>query len=108
MKRYRVEFSDDAKREIARSYEWGRKKWGSADAARWYRNLKTETRKLLTHYPLGQPLAPESEDVTGEVRHMIFGRYRILFEIVENTVRVLHLRGAFVDKDHADLGVDDE
>ena len=105
MKRYRVEFSDDAKNDIMHSYEWGREKWGAAAAEQWYRNLKQHTRKLLTHYPLAQPLAPESEDVEGDVRHLIFGRYRLLYEIVGKTVRVLHLRGAFVDKD--DLGVDE-
>lgn len=107
MKRYRIEFSDDAKRDIERSYEWGRGKWGSAAALKWYRQIKAQTRQLLTHFPLAQPIAPESEDVDGEIRHMIFGRYRLLFEIVDNTVRVLHLCGAYVDKEHYDLGVDE-
>ena len=107
MKRYRVEFSDDAKRDLGRSFEWEREKWGSAAALRWYRKLKAQTRETLTHFPLSQPIAPESEEVSGEIRHMIFGRYRILFEIVDNTVRVLHIRGAFVDNEHIDLGVDE-
>ena len=80
---------------------------GTGAALRWYRQLKVQVRETLTHFPLSQPIAPESEDVSGEIRHMIFGRYRILFEIVGKTVRVLHLRGAFVDKEHADLGVDE-
>ena len=107
MKQYRVEFSDDAKRDIGRSYEWGRDKWGATAAAGWYRKLKAQTRETLTRFPLSQPIAPENEDVSGEIRHMIFGRYRILFEIIGNTVRVLHVRGAFVDKGHIDLGVEE-
>ncbi len=107
MKRYRIEFSDDAKNDLMRSYEWGREKWGREAAQRRYRDLKQQTRKLLTHFPLAQPSAPESEEVEGEIRHLIFGHYRILFEIVGRTVRVLHVRGAFVDRENSDLGVDE-
>jgi len=107
MKRYRVEFSDDAKRDISRSYEWGRDNWGASAARQWYRKLQAQTRETLAHFPLSQPIAPESEDVTGEIRHMIFGRYRILFEILGNTVRVLHVRGAFLDNEQIDLGADE-
>ena len=72
-----------------------------------YQDLRQQTRKLLTHFPLAQPLAPESEEVKGKIRHLIFGRYRILFEIIGDTVRVLHVRGAFIDNENIDLGVDE-
>jgi plasmid stabilization system protein ParE len=107
MKRYRIEFSDDAKNDIMRSYEWGREKWGLGGARRWYQDLRQQTRKLLTHFPLAQPLAPESEEVVGEIRTLIFGRYRILFEIIGDTVRVLHVRGAFIDNEIIDLGANE-
>ena len=35
MKRFRVEFTDEATSEIAQSYEWGRQEWGTAAALRW-------------------------------------------------------------------------
>lgn len=107
MKRYAVVFTEEAKRDIANSYEWGREEWGEAAARRWYLKLRSHTRGNLTRFPLGQPLAPESEEVGQEIRHLIFGRYRILFEIVGRTVRILHLRGAFMGTDKKNLGVDE-
>ena len=105
MKRFRIEFTDAVKIEIAESYEWGRREWGATAALRWYRELRSQTRELLTHFPLSQPLAPESGDVNSEIRQMIFGRYRLLFEIQGRTVRILHLRGSFVGNATDDIGV---
>ena len=105
MNRYRVEFSDESKHDIATSYEWGRKEWGAAAALRWYRGLRSQTRDLLTHFPEIQPMAPESDETRREIRQMVFGRYRVLFEIRKRTVRILHVRGAYVDRE--DIGVDE-
>ena len=38
---------------------------------------------------------------------MIFGRYRVLFEIDGRVVRVLHVRGSFGEKDRDEMGVDE-
>ncbi len=99
MKRFRIEFTDTARAEVAESYEWGIREWGTVAARRWFQNLKAQTRTLLTHFPLSQPIAPESIDVNREIRQMIFGRYRVLFEIDGRSVKVLHVRGSFVAKD---------
>lgn len=98
MRRYRVEFVESAKADIARSFEWGRQEWGLAAAHKWYRCLKDSVRKTLFHFPLGQPLAPESKGENVEIRQMIVGRYRVLFQISGRTVRVLHVRGAFAER----------
>jgi plasmid stabilization system protein ParE len=99
MKRFRIEFTDTARAEIDESFEWGIREWGSAAARRWFQNLRAQTRTVLAHFPLSQPIAPESIDLNREIRQMIFGRYRVLFEIEGRRVRVLHIRGSFVAKD---------
>lgn len=107
MKRYRVEFTEESEQDIANSYEWGREEWGEAAARRWYLKLRSHTRDLLMRFPLGQPLAPESDEAGREIRQLIFGRYRILFDIVDRTVRVFHVRGAYIGKENENLGVDE-
>jgi len=107
MKRYRVEFTNEAKRDINESYEWGRREWGDAKALEWYRSLRAKTREILTHFPLSQPVAPESPEAGTELRQVIFGRYRILFEIEKRTVRVLHVQGAFAEKKRSGPGVNE-
>ena len=105
MKRYRVEFTDEAKRDINESYEWGRREWGDAKALSWYRSLRAKTREILTHFPLSQSVGPESSEAETELRQVIFGRYRILYEIEKRTVRVLHIQGTFIEKEKGDRGV---
>ena|SRR5580765_6087266 len=105
MQRFRIKFTDNAKIDIAKSFEWGCDEWGLSVALRWYRQLKSQTRELLTYFPLSQPLAPESSEMNIEIRQMVFGRYRLLFEIDGTVVRILHLRGAFVEGDGENLGV---
>ncbi|HBE83862.1 MAG TPA: type II toxin-antitoxin system RelE/ParE family toxin [Pyrinomonadaceae bacterium] len=107
MKRYRVVFTEESLRDIANSFEWGCQEWGEALARRWYATLRSHTRKTLMRFPLGQPLAPESDEAGREIRQLMFGRYRILYDIKEGIVRVLHVRGAFIGSDNQNLGVDE-
>jgi plasmid stabilization system protein ParE len=100
MKHYRVVFTESARENISESYEWGCREWGEEAAQRWARDLRNSVEKVLKRFPLSQPLAPESEDFPVEIRQMIIGRYRILFIVDGNTVLVLHIRGAFVDRDY--------
>ena len=99
MKKYRVEFADTAKADIALSYEWGQKEWGAGAARKWYKLLKKTVRQTLCIVPLGFPLAPENSVYAAEIRQMTVGRYRVLFSVENRTVRVLHVRGPFVDPD---------
>ena len=101
MKRFRIEFTDEAKADISASYEWGKREWGHARALRWYRALRSAVRNLLSLFPFGNPIAPESEEFDVEIRQLIFQRYRILYEIKGKTVRILHLKGPFVAGDRA-------
>lgn len=38
------------------------------------------------------PIAPESEDIKQEIRHLIVGRYRVLYTLQKQQVKVLHVR----------------
>lgn len=105
-KRYRVVFTDRAKRDFDRSYKWGRRELGDARARKWYREIKSQILASLSAFPLGHPPAPESEQHGSEIRHMIVGRYRVLFEVEGKTVRVMHLRGSYVNPESRDLGVE--
>ena len=106
-KRYRVVFAERAKRDFDRSFEWGRREWGEAAARRWYRETKDQILRSLTTFPLGHPVAPESEEHGSEVRHMIIGRYRVLFEVDGKIVRVMHIRGSYFGSERLTLGMDE-
>lgn len=95
MKRYRVTFSEDAVAELTASLEWGIENWGADAAWRWYNSLRNQTRELLGAFPLSQPIAPDAEEYEVKVRHMIVGRYRVLFTVQGETVTILHVRGPY-------------
>ena len=71
------------------------------DAARWYAQHSRDKSLLwmigcqeaiasLADFPSRCPVAPESRE--GEVRHLLYDQHRILFEIEDETVTVLHIR----------------
>lgn len=95
---YTVILTQNAQREMDISYYWGCDKWGKAQAKKWYRGLMRAVLGL-EHFPERQPLAPESEDTGLPLRQLIYGRYRILFIVEQNTVLVLYCRGAYPGKD---------
>jgi len=100
MKKFKIVFTDEAMADINRSFEWGKKNWGIEQARNWYRDLRSNIRKSLGILPLGLPIAPETDELGMEVRHLIVGRYRVIFEIIDRTVRIVHVKGAFVDESH--------
>ena len=102
MKKFRIELTHRAKTDFSRSFDWGKREWGTAAASHWYRELKASIREILVHFPLSQPIAPESTELGLELRQMIFRRYRVIFEIDGRTVRILHLKGPFVDDQAGD------
>lgn len=96
MKRYQVVIEELAQADVQRSYDWGCRVWGKAQAQKWVRDLRAATMKQLNTVPAGFPLAPESDEFREEIRQMIVGRYRVLFTIQGRRVHVLHVRGAYV------------
>lgn len=95
MARFTVQFLPAAEDEILASYEWGVGRWGGDLAEKWLRELYTAVFDRLSTFPYSCSIAPETEDARIEIRQLILGRYRILFEISGNEVIVLHLTGPY-------------
>lgn len=95
MKKYKVKLETTALRDIELSYVWGCEQWGVEKAKTWYRAIKGAIRTLAT-IPERHSIASEleQEELGDEVRKMVFQRYRILFTVKQDTVHVLHVRGA--------------
>ena len=74
--------------------EWLGREGGPEVALRWIDQVHRELSGL-SEYPTRHPLAPEDDEVRGpEIRHIVFGSYRILFLVRELEVFVLHVRHA--------------
>lgn len=99
MKRFSVIISPTAETDIIDSFLWGCSEWGVDAAERWARRLRHEILDRLRLLPLRFSIAPETDEIGTEFRQMISGRYRVLFYIKGNEVRVAHVRGAFVGKE---------
>ncbi len=95
MKHYSVTFSEDAIAEFASSIQWGCDTWGEVQAWHWYADTRNSIRQMLKTFPLSQPLAPDNDQYEIEVRQMLVGRYRVLFNVTKNEVTVLHIRGPY-------------
>ena len=78
MKRYVVIFEESAQINVRESYDWGCRAWGKKEAQRWIRQLREAVSSQLALIPKGFPLAPEDDEFSEEIRHMIVGRYRVL------------------------------
>ena len=91
MAEYRVLFVPAAEEDILSAYDWGCGFWGSGAAEYWLRDLYQNVFERLARFPFSCPLAPESAGM--EVRQLILGRYRVLYEVSGDTVIVLGLAG---------------
>ena len=96
MRRYRVEFLPSARRDLRDSFEWGVEAWGKEQAEKWLSEFYFTCRKQLGSLPKACPKAPESEDLDRELRHLIIGRYRVVFLISDDLVTVLYVRGPYL------------
>jgi plasmid stabilization system protein ParE len=96
MKKYKVILHPEAELDIESSFKWGCRAWGEENARSWVRKLWLPIRKQLTTLPLACPLAPESEELRASIRHLIVGRYRVLFTVRTRTVYILHVRGPYI------------
>ena len=95
MGKYQIEFSDESLEDLDRSFEWGCGYWGVEEATGWYFKMRDAIPNGLELFPLRHPIAPENEQYSVEVRQMIHGRYRILFNVSGRIVTVLHIRGPY-------------
>ncbi|HZO30164.1 MAG TPA: type II toxin-antitoxin system RelE/ParE family toxin [Chloroflexota bacterium] len=54
--------------------------------------MRRRADTTLEEFPRRCPLAPENDDFDVEIRHLLYGEFRILFTVDDNVVRVLHVR----------------
>ena len=94
---YKIRYNLEALNDIEKCFQWGVHVWGVEAAKRWYNALENTIEKRLSLYPLACPLGPENREFDFEVRHLINGRYRVLFRIKYETVVIIYVRGPFAD-----------
>ncbi len=87
---YRVEFTDQANTEADAAYSWIAID-APDNAFIWFEGL-IDAIDTLRSFPERCVVAPESEELGQEIRQLLYGKYRLLFTIVEQTVFVLHVR----------------
>ncbi len=87
---YKIEFSVRAFRDIDTIVTYIHADTPSG-ATRWRKRLKQKLISLCT-MPEACGYAPENEDARCEVRQLLFGNYRVLFTIIDNTVFLLTIR----------------
>jgi len=91
---YRVIISEPAERDIEAAFCWLAER-DQVAAIRWYNRLLGVIYSL-DKFPERCPFAPENRDLAGVVRQVLHGRrqhkYRILFDIKDDEVRILHIR----------------
>ena len=93
MNRFRVRLTPEAEEDIRNSFEWGDRVWGRPAAEKWVRAIHKAIFGRLTNFPFSCPLAPETADLSFEIRQLLISRYRVLFEIRPMEVVVLHVYG---------------
>src|SRR5258708_35946554 len=100
MPKYDVFFTPSADEEVLKSYEWGIRAWGQPAANVWLMDLYESVIRRLRQFPLSCPISPESRKVEKEIRNMVLGRYRVLFQVKEKKVIVFRVKGPFHEDTH--------
>ena len=92
--RYQVLITASAEADLDEAYCWLSERAREA-AVNWYNGVLDAFLSLET-FPERCPLAPESRAFKREIRQLLHGKrqhaYRILFDVSEETVRILHVR----------------
>lgn len=98
MTKFLVRYNPEAIEDLSNSFEWGVKFWGAEQARKWYNEMERLIQTHLSSMPQRYALAPENSGMDVEVRQIIYGRYRVLFTIQNNSVLVLYIRGPYSGK----------
>jgi len=95
-KRYKVEISPATENDLEQITDYVA---GDSiiDALRWY-ELTKDAIATLAEMPERCPIAVENEAVDQELRHLVFGNYRVLFTVAHESVQVLHVRNAATER----------
>ena len=90
MSEYSVVVTDPASESLDEAFSWINDQAPEA-ALEWHRGIIASFLSLESK-PQRCPLAPECQEFGEEVRHLIVGRYRILFRIRGDRVEILAVR----------------
>jgi plasmid stabilization system protein ParE len=85
-----VVMEKEAEEDLKDAARW-QSQYSPDKAALWYFDA-IEAIESLEKLPARCPRAPESSTFGVEIRHLIFGKYRILFLINDETVHILRVR----------------
>jgi len=87
---FRVELTAEAEADLQRAFAYIQAD-APENAARWLHGLY-DAVDSLQRFPERCGTAPEHEWTDFELRQYIYGRYRVLFTIQNDSVYVLHIR----------------
>jgi plasmid stabilization system protein ParE len=88
-RKYRVNIAGTAEDDVRRIHGRIAKDKPKA-AARWVREFR-RLAKSLSHLPLRYEVIPEAEDLPINFRHVLFGNYRIVYQVGDKDVTILHV-----------------
>jgi toxin ParE1/3/4 len=90
-RRYRVEITRAAERDVVGIYEYIADR-SPERAGKWFAEIERQAQ-ALSQNPKRCPVIPEADDIGLEYRHLIWSHYRTVFRIQGGTVyvvRVIH------------------
>ncbi len=88
---YAAVVESSARQDIDDAYRWMAQNISPESGALWYLDIYG-AMDSLKNFPARCGLAIENQFFKEEIRQLICGKYRILFEIDGEIVRVLHVR----------------
>ena len=88
---YEIVVESSADDDIDRAYRWLKKNLSPEAATLWYIDIFGALESLKA-FPARCARAPEARFFKEEIRQLLCGKYRILFELDGDRVRVLHVR----------------
>lgn len=88
--RYSVRFTAAAEADLEEAHSWIAAD-SPAAAVRWFFGIRAAAMGLAA-LPRRCALAAESRAFGREVRQLVYGSYRVLYEIDADVVRILHVR----------------
>ena len=90
MKTYQINIRPTAELDIRNRYEQIYSE-SPENANHWYKDLISAIRSL-EQLALRCPIAEEGTEFRLVIRHLVVGRYRIIYLTTDNSVEILHVR----------------
>ena len=87
---FKVQITEQAEAELNEAYERIASE-SPQQAVIWFNGL-VEAAETLATFPERCPCAPEASEVGQELRQLLYGKYRIIFVVRDDTVYLLHVR----------------